>query len=306
MSNHRATNGRLTRVATFLAFALAGLSGAAMADNTVSPASYTYQTLDYPHSSQTIYWGINDFGELAGQYEINGGTAHAMAYRHGRFELLDPAALGTYFSAAGGPNDLGATFGGYADATGIQHGFIIQGNRLTTVDFAGHLNSNVDGVNDFGVILGVTWEADGIYHGILREGHADTAFDVSGARDTYPLGINDSGESVGYWDGADGTVHGFYRDARGQISLLNVPGAAGTVAMAINDVGQVAGYWFDAAGGIHSFVETKGKFQTFDMPGAAATFATAINNFGVIAGEYLDTAGQRHGLVATPKLGHGH
>ncbi len=309
MSNHRATNGRLTRAAALLALAFTGLSGVALADGTSNAsASYNFQTLDVPGSSQTIYWGINDFGELAGQYEINGGTAHAMAFRQGRFQLLDTAVLGTYFSAAGGPNDVGTTFGGYADATGIQHGFVIQGNRLSTVDFPGHLNSNVDGVNDFGAILGVYWDADGVYHGILRIGRNwDTSFDVSGARDTYPLGINDTGESVGYWDTAAGAVHGFYRDAKGRISTLDVPNSAGTVALGINDVGQVAGYYFDAAGGIHSFVESNGKFQTFDMPGAAATFATAINNLGVIAGDYLDATGHRHGMVATPKPSvHGH
>lgn len=308
MSNHRATYGRLTRAAAFVALAFAGFSGAAMADGGVTDASanYSYQTLDYPGSSQTIFWGLNDFGELAGQFEINAGTAHAMAYRHGRFELLDTAVLGTYFSAAGGPSDLGVTFGGYADATGVQHGFALHGNRLETVDFTGHLNSNVDGLNDFGVVLGVYWDADGIFHGVQRLGRFDTTFDVSGARDTYPLGINDTGESVGYWDTADGVTHGFYRDARGKITTLDVPGALATVALGINDVGQIAGYWFDNTGRIHAFVESKGKFTTFDMPGAANTYATAINNFGVIAGEWQDAQKHRHGLVATPKLIHSH
>jgi len=99
MSNYHATNGRLTRAAGFLALAFAGLSGTAMADAAAapaaSPAAYNYQALDYPGSSQTIFWGINDFGELAGQTIVNGGEAHAMVYRHGHFELLDPERLGT-------------------------------------------------------------------------------------------------------------------------------------------------------------------------------------------------------------------
>ncbi|WP_430390670.1 hypothetical protein [Dyella sp. 20L07] len=309
MSNHRATYGRLTRAAGALAVTFASLTGIVMAEPGVpasnnSSATYSYQTLDYPGSSQTIFWGINDFGELAGQFAMNGGTAHAMVYRRGRFELLDPAALGTYFSAAGGPNDLGATYGGYADASGTQHGFVLRGNHFETVDFPGHLNSNVDGYNEFGTILGVYWDTDGAFHGILRRGHGwDTPFDVAGAAETYPLGINDLGQSVGYWDTnpASPAPHGFYRDENGKITMLDVPNTPNTVAFAINDVGQIAGYYWDTAGTIHAFVETQGKFQTLDMPGASDTLATTINNFGVVSGEYFDATGQRHGFIATPK-----
>jgi hypothetical protein len=310
MLNHRSTHGVFTRAAGLLAIALAGFSGAVMADADVAAAassrqavSYSYQTLDYPGSSLTIFWGINDFGELAGQYSINGGTSHAMAYRRGHFEPLDPSLMGTYFSAAGGPTDSGSTFGGYTDAAGRQHGFIIRGDHTANVDFPGHLNANVDGLNEYGAIAAVYWDADGIFHGILRRGFGwDTPIDVAGARDTYPLGINGSGEIVGFWDNDPAVTHGFYRSANGKVSNVDVPGAASSVAFGITDNGVIAGYYTESTGAIHGFVETKGKFQTLDVPGAAATIATAINNFGVIAGEYFDTAGKRHGFVATPKL----
>jgi len=308
MSNHRSTHGRLKSVAGLVALAFASLSGVAAADpGTAAPAAgattYTYQTLDYPGSSETIFWGINDFGELAGQFAVNGGTPHAMVYRRGHFESLDPAKLGTYFSAAGGPDDRGATYGAYADSTGIQHGFVLKGEHFETVDFPGHRNSNVDGHNEFGTILGVYWDADGAFHGILRRGKDwYTPFDVKGAADTYPLGLNDLGESVGYWDTNPKAPapHGFYRDANGNITTLDVPGALVTVAFAINDVGQIAGYYWNGHGPFHSFVETNGQFQTLDVPGALKTFATTINNFGVVSGEYIGTDGHRHGFIATP------
>jgi uncharacterized membrane protein len=318
MSNHRSSYARLTRAAAVFALVFAGSINAATANSGAGaapsapatmhsgPASgsatYTYQMLDYPGSSLTIFWGINDFGELAGQYSINGGTSHAMVYRHGQFEALDPqSVLGTYFSAAGGPNDLGTTYGGYADATGLQHGFLIHGRHLETIDFPGHLNSNVDGINTFGAIAGVYWDADGVYHGILRRGHGfDTPINVAGARDTYPLGLNGNDEVVGYSDTNPAVPHGFYRSANGQLSTIDVPEASSTVVFAINDSGQIAGYYVDASGVFHGFVETRKQFHNIDVPGAAGTFATAINNFGVIAGEYLDAAGNRHGFVATP------
>jgi uncharacterized membrane protein len=307
MLNHVARYGRLSRAAGLLTLVFASLTGVAMAGDApaVSPASaaYSYQTLDYPGSSQTIFWGINDFGELAGQFALNGGTPHAMVYRRGRFELLDPAQLGTYFSAAGGPSDRGVTYGAYADASGIQHGFISRNGHLKTEDFSGHLNSNVDGINEFGTILGVYWDADGAFHGIVRQGgNMDTPFDVPGAGETYPLGINDLGESVGYWDTNPKAVvpHGFYRDANGKITTLDVPNSVSTVAFAINDVGQIAGYYWSATGAIHAFIETQGKFQTLDMPGGVTTLITTINNFGVVSGEYIDATGHRHGFIGTP------
>jgi uncharacterized membrane protein len=268
-----------------------------------SAVTYTYQTLDYPGAVGTIFWGMDDFGNLAGQYNMTGHPGHAMAYRNGRFESLDPGGLfGDNFSAAGGPNDFGTLFGGYADAQALQHGFLIQRSRAQTVDFPGHLNSNVDGVNVLGAMAGVYWDADGVYHGIVRWNGHDTPFDVAGARDTYPLGISATGEIVGYWDVTAATMHGFYRSANGLMFSLDVPGAGpgGTAAFAINDVGQVAGYYADAAGLIHGFIQTRGQFLTLDAPNAAATIATAMNNFGVVAGEYVDTAGKRHGFVATP------
>jgi hypothetical protein len=263
-------------------------------------STYNYRALDYPGASQTIFYGLNDFNELAGQYSIAGGTAHAMTYRYGRFEPLDPDKLGDHFSAAGGPTDVDTTFGAYADASGVQHGFVIQRRQFGTVDFPGHLNSNVDGVNLFGTILGVYWDADGIFHGVLRYDGNDTPFDVPGAVDTYPLGINDEGESVGFWDTNPLLANGFYRSASGQISTVNVPDASVTAAFAINDKGQIAGYYRSTSGALHGFVKTGLKFQDVDMPGAAGTIVTAINNSGGVAGYYLDTARNIHGFFATP------
>lgn len=339
MSHHRALYGRLTRMAGFFAVIFAASTSAAFADFGTGTASatpsaasactgadarisamprengckdtrrafhgdgstaYTYQTLDYPGASLTIFWGINDFGDLAGEYSVAGGASHAMVYRHGRFAPLDPDTLGDYFSAAGGPDDLGNTYGAYADASGLQHGFTIRRGRFETVDFPGHLNSNVDGVSLFGAILGVYWDADGIYHGMLHLHRHDIPINVADARDTYPLGINGTGEVVGYWDVNPLVTHGFYRSVSGQISNIDVPGAASTVAFAINELGQVAGYYTSTSGSLHGFVETRSQFADVDVPGAAATVVTSINSFGVVAGEYFDSTGKRHGFVATP------
>lgn len=307
MSDRHLSHRRSALASVLVAFLVAGSAAAAPASDgsAVAATTYSYQTLDYPGAVGTIFWGISDYGELSGQYNVSGHPGHAMVYRNGRFESLDPGGLfGDNFSAAGGPNDVGVLFGAYADALAVQHGFLLRHGHVRTVDFPGHLNSNIDGVNVFGVIAGVYWDSDGVYHGIVRgQDGRDTPFDVAGARDTYPLGINADGEIVGYYSDTSGSqVHGFYRNARGLIFSLDVPGAGsgGTVAFAINDVGQVSGYYVDTSGTIHGFVQTRGQFQSLDVPDAVGTIATAMNNFGVVTGEYFDAAGHRYGFVATP------
>ena len=262
---------------------------------------YAFETLDFPGSSLTIVWGLDDFDDVAGQYAIAGGTSHAMVRRHGQFKALAPRETGTGFSAAGGPNDIGTTFGGYTDAAGAQHGFVITDGRFEKVDFRGHLNSNIDAVDVSGAILGVYWDADGVYHGMLSRHGNETPFDVGGARDTYPLGMNSEGDSVGYWDTDGVTVQGYVRRADGQVSVLNLPAATATVAFAINDFGQIAGYFEDASGGIHGYVKTGQHLRQVDMPGALATLVTSLNNWGSVAGEYIDASGTRHGFLARLK-----
>ena len=314
MANQILSSSRLALVTGLLAVAFTRASAgadftadAAAGERTPEAAAaresrpYTYQTLDYPGASQTIIWGIDDSGDLTGQYTITGQPAHAMTWHHGKFKPLAPDKLGTYFSAAGGPNAAGTTFGAYADASGPQHGFVIRGSRFEKIAFRGHLNSNVDGVDLFGTILGVYWDADGVFHGMFSRNGNEIPFDVNGARDTYPLGLNDLGESVGYWDTDGVLTHGYVRHANGEVSTLDVPGAASTVAFAVNELGQVAGYFTDTAGALHGFVKTGQKIRQFDVPGGVATVVTTLNNWGNVAGEYFDAGGVRHGFMATLK-----
>lgn len=266
-------------------------------------AHYSYRTLDYPGASWTKFWGINDFGDLAGEYRVTGSPIHAMTYRRGRFASLDPnGSFGDRGSASGGPNDLGALCGFYTDESKRQHGFVLQWGRLETVDFPGHLNSNCDDTNLFGAIAGVYWDANGIQHGMLRRYGHDTPIEYPDALGTYPLGIDNSSGIVGMWYTDPRTTHGFYRSPSGRYSAVDVPvaGPGGTVSIGINDAGQIVGYYMDAAHHYHGFIQTRGQFDYLDVPDAVQTFPTHINSFGVIVGYYVDSANQNHGFVATP------
>ena len=310
MFSQRNPQYRLVRTAGLFLVALAASAVAVAAEPAANPATstanYTIQTLDYPGASGTIFWGLNDFGELGGEYHRPGYPPHAMIYRHGQFESLDPNGLfGDRFSAAGTPTDLGTLIADYADASGFQHGVVIQWGQVQPYNVAGHLNANVDGMNIFGEIAGVYWDADGVYHGAASRWGHDTLFDFSAsAYDTYPLGINNAGEIVGYWNTArKGQWHGFHRSANGKLTQIDAPNAGplGTVTIGINDVGQTVGYYADAANHYHSFILAHGQYQYLDVPGAVHTFANSINNLGVIAGDYYDASFVQHGFIATPQ-----
>ena len=268
-------------------------------------ARYNYTLLDYPGASATVIFGLNDFGDVGGDYHMGSLPPHAMVYRHGHFESLDPQGVfGDNLSVVGGLNDWGAIVGGYADDAAIQHGFLLIGDHFEVVDFPGHLNTNAVGINLFGAMIGVYWDADVAYHGVLRRYGHDTPIEVPGARETYPTSINSNGEIVGYWDVDPTELHSFYRSRNGRITpIADVPSSApnGTLALSLNDFGQIAGYYVDTNGVFHGFVVSNGRYDILDVPGSLATLATVINNFGQVAGEYYDAAGNRRGFLATPE-----
>jgi uncharacterized membrane protein len=270
-------------------------------------AHFNYQAFDYPDATRTIFWGINDFGDIAGEYRIGGTISHAVLFRNGRFEPLDPDGLfGDRYSAAGGPNDFGTVIGYYTDAsaTPAQHGFVMRWGQVETVDIPGHLDVNLNGVNLFGAVVGMYWDADHLFHGFERSFGHDTFIDVPGAFGTVPIAIGDKGDIVGAWYVNDFKhLRGFYRSPKGELSMIDVPiaGPVGTNPYGINNAGQIVGCYADAAGVFHGFIRQKnGQFQYFDVPGAVSTFPTSINNFGVIAGEYHDASNLVHAFVATP------
>ena len=71
------------------------------------------------------------------------------------------------FQFAGFINDHGFIAGGYADAAGTLHGYLLIKGQFTTVDFpgAGPGGSYIAGVNDSGTIVGFYLDSAGIGHG---------------------------------------------------------------------------------------------------------------------------------------------
>jgi probable HAF family extracellular repeat protein len=116
---------------------------------------YTYTTIDDPlaigGTGGTQAFGINDFGQIVGEY-TGGGAVHGFLYSGGTYVTLDDP-LATGLTAAFDINNLGQIVGSYFNNTGT-HGFLLTGGTYITLDVVGATSTQATGINDNGQIVG--------------------------------------------------------------------------------------------------------------------------------------------------------
>jgi probable HAF family extracellular repeat protein len=249
------------------------------------PSGYNFITLDVPGSTFSTATGINNVGQIVGQYfsEADGRT-HGFLLSGGSYTTLDvPGSTGT---VASGINDSGQIVGDYVDAGGRGHGFLYSGGNYTTLDVPGSTFTEALGINNSGQIVGA-YENPG-QHGFLLSGGNYTTLDVPGAAGTVAGGINDAGEIVGDTGGPLGFLL-----SGGSYTTFTVPGSQSTTPSKINNLGQIVGSY--NTGDTHGFLLSGGSYTTLDMPGSQFTFAYGINDTGQIVGD-----GDLQAFLATP------
>ena len=118
---------------------------------------------------------------------------------------------------------------------------MIRGKRFETIDFRGHLDSNIDALDDCGRILGVYWDADRVTtHGYVRHANGQVStLDVPGAAATVVFAVNDRDQLAGYFTDATGALHGFVKSGQ-YLQQLDVPGGVATIVTSLNIWGSVA------------------------------------------------------------------
>ena len=144
-----------------------------------------------------------------------------------------------------GVNNSGVIAGDYVDSADVQHGMILAGTKLTTID-----NKS-----------------------------CQTTGGTAGSISFF--GINSAGTAVGWCINTKGVQIGFTW-AKGKFSAVNFPKATGTEATGINDMGDVVGIFVDSAGNGHGFLLANKKYTQIDVKGATATEAWGIDNAGDI------------------------
>ena len=143
---------------------------------------------------------------------------------------------GATFTTAIGINARGQIVGGFRDAGGVIHGFLLDKGVFTQidVDVPGATRTEPTGINARGQIVGNFTDARGARRGFLLDRGVFTPIDVPGATATTVFGITDRGQIVGFFINAEGVTQGFcgtVRQGRGQrmerpsTSWTDVPGA---------------------------------------------------------------------------------
>jgi probable HAF family extracellular repeat protein len=185
-------------------------------------------------------------------------------------------------------NNAGVTVGQYEDSSFFIHGYILNGNQLTTLDDPNGLDTQVSGIsyNGSAVVGEYLNTSTGNWMGFL---YANGAFtDIpgpAGAAASGASGINDNGAIVGYYTDSSGVTHGFLLQGSAY-TTMDVPGAAHTSANGINNAGYVVLGWANASGTYAGSVynpKTQ-QYETIKVPGAGPSGSVPgyINNVGDI------------------------
>jgi len=270
------------------------------------PTVVDFGTLDFPATSDSAGYDVNDKGQFTGGYgpDLEVSISDTGFFLSGdSFKKINfPGATQT---AAFGLNNTGEIVGSYYDTAGNEHGFSLIGGVYTTIDVPGAVLTQVEGVNDSGEIVGLYYNTDpGIGYSFYLEGSTFTTIAVAGAEDTFAGGVNNSGTIVGQWVDSAGTYHGFSWTS-GVFTTIDYPGAVFSSVLGVNDQGDVAGEYGNGdlnefAGLQHGFVYGKGQYLGVDVPfvGSAVTWLDGINKDGQLSGFYVDSVGRFYGFTA--------
>jgi hypothetical protein len=222
----------------------------------------TYQaTPNIPHAIQQFPLGVNDLGEIVGQYQDSSGIWHGYEESGGKFTGINVPFAGTTGTFAGSINDSGEIVGLY-EGSGGGYGFTLIAGTYTSINYPGATSTEASNVNNNGDIVGEYSDTSGAVHGYLLSGGTYTSIDFPGAIWTSAYGINDAGDIVGS-----------YCTTSECISTQE---------------------------GSQGFLLSGGTFTTIDVPNEPVTIVLDINNAGVIVGTYEDAAGVIEGFMATP------
>lgn len=204
-------------------------------------------------------------------------------------------------------NDAGAIAGDYVDAKNVQHGMILAGKKLTTVNHKGCTTSGgfsagaiaFYGINSAGAAAGwCTSTTTGLFEGFVYSGGKFTAINFPKSNGTQAMGINDKGDVVGLYLDSSNAQHGFVKKGT-KYTSIDVSGGTNTEAWGINDSGQITVFALGSTGGYESFLYNGKTFKPVSDPnaGPTGTIARIVNNKGDVAGAYFDSNGFEVGFL---------
>jgi probable HAF family extracellular repeat protein len=117
-----------------------------------------FSTFSVPNSISTRAHGINDRGQIVGDFEDVPFHERGFLLWRGKFVTIE--VPGSSRTEAVGINNLGQVVGKFVGSGGEQ-GFLWQDGRFTIISIPGSVTTNVFGINDRGQIVGIYVDTSG-------------------------------------------------------------------------------------------------------------------------------------------------
>jgi uncharacterized membrane protein len=142
-------------------------------------AAGVYHTLSIPGATCVFAYSLNTRGQLTGTYFDSAGLGHGFVMtrddddRGWRHPVMRDITIGDHTTVPWRINDRGEILGYYIAIEGgqhVDHGFVMQGGQVRTLDFPGATDTNLFGLTDRGVIVGTY---DGFSRGVLAVPNAN-------------------------------------------------------------------------------------------------------------------------------------
>jgi hypothetical protein len=205
-------------------------------------------------------------------------------------------------------NDAGTIAGDYVDSASVQHGMLLTGTKLTTVDnkaceaISGTGGISFFGINSAGTAVGwCTSAKTGLDIAFSYSKGKFTTISYPKSDGTQASGINDKGEIVGLYLDSLGATHGFSKIGS-KYKAINVKGDTNTVAWGVDNKGQITVYATNTAGAFDSYLLTGTTFKKINDPneGTGSAQGTIVHtpaNNGDIVGTYFNSASTEMGWL---------
>jgi uncharacterized membrane protein len=202
-------------------------------------------------------------------------------------------------------NNAGTSVGNYVDSAGVNHGYILSGKNVITLD-----DPNAEGGTTGGsgiqyngtAVVGSYTNSAGVSVGFLyKAGKYTDIPGPSGNIGTAANSINDKSAIVGNYTDSSGVTHGFLLGGE-KYTALDVPGGLGTVATSINNKGVIVLFYAVNSKGTVGGAMTSNNGKTYkkiNVPktGPAGCEALSLNNEGDISFTWFDSANLFHGAL---------
>jgi len=139
----------------------------------LSNGTYTY--IDVPGATNTSIFGINNLGDIVGDYVDASGVQHGFVMSNGIVTTIDfPGSTNTN---AQGINDSGEIVGSTV-VSNVRHGYLYSNGTFTQIDYPGASTAgsgaplsgtDVHGINASGEIVGSYTDTAGVIHGFTAK-----------------------------------------------------------------------------------------------------------------------------------------